>query len=1094
MKRYKIILMKSIAALSLLLSFSCENMQEKPKLFELLSADQTGITFNNRMQESKAVNLISFAPIYNGAGVGVGDLNNDGLEDLVFAGNMVSSKLYLNKGDMQFEDITETAGLTTDVWCNGVSLVDINADGLLDIYLTVSGVDVSKRRNLLFINQGDLTFIEKAAAYGLDDDGYSTHAAFFDYDLDGDLDMYLLTYGNNEGVDLKMVNDKKLDGTANSNDKLFQNNGNNTFTDVTLDAGILVEGYGLGIAIHDFNNDLYPDLYISNDFLFDDILYINNGDGTFSDQAKQYLSHTSQFGMGIDVQDFNNDALPDVMQLDMMPEDNYRQKKILGPMQFDFFNLSIQKGYTPQYMRNSLQLMQKGSGFSEIGQLAGVHQTDWSWSALFADFDANGQKDLMVTNGFRRNVTDFDFRNYVNEQLQLAEEEGKDPNAVALAIVQKTNDIKLPNYVFSPKNSLQFADSSSQWGIDQPSWSNGMIYADLDNDGDLDMVISNIDDEAFVYRNRLNQMESPSHFLKVVLKGTEQNPEAMGARVSIRQSGKEQHYFQSRVRGYLSNVSSTIHFGLGQDSSSVAVNVIWPNGNITEKTVNPSTTISFDMSESQPKFQPGTARNPLKDFNQAGHFGLAHRMEQNDYIDFNYEPLLPHQLSEEGVKMSKADINADGLDDFFIGGAAGKTGYFFIQQANGTFLKKGLNQDIAHEDTGVHFFDADGDGDSDLYVVSGSNEFEAGDPLYQDRLYLNDGLGNFEKSEALPKIRGSGVVVVSADIDGDGDLDLFVGGRLQPRAYPMPGKSYLLENREGKFIDVTDNWSSEIAEIGMVSDAVWEDMNNDGTPDLVLAGEFMGIHVFYNDGNRLYQKDTEQVLKAATGWWKTLWVGDINGDGTKDILAGNVGENTKYKVSPETPVQVYAKDYDLNGMIDPVMSYYHQGEEHIAHSKSTLESQINRYRKKFIKHEPFAKANFDQILEPELRTDTYTLRANTFSHHVFYQSPEGFKAQLLPLATQIAPITAIIAYKDYFYLSGNANNTEVAIGQYDAGRGNVLTFAEQENDLVTISAPLYTVTGEVKDAIILRVKQEDILVHSRNNDTLFVMPLSIRKK
>ena len=1083
--------LQSICVFVLLLAYSCGSHPETPMLFKKLPSEQTGITFNNRMQETKEVNLISFAPIYNGAGVGVGDLNNDGLEDLVFAGNMVSSKIYLNQGSMQFLDITEKAGFTTDVWCNGVSLVDINSDGFLDIYLTVSGVDAEKRKNLLFINQGDLTFKEEAANYGLDDNGYSTHAAFFDYDLDGDLDMYLLTYGNNEGVDLKMVNDKKLDGTAFSNDKLFRNNGDNTFTDVTLEAGILVEGYGLGIAIHDFNQDFFPDLYISNDFLYDDIVYINNGDGTFSDQAKEYLSHTSQFGMGIDIQDINGDALPDVMQLDMMPKDNYRQKKILGPMQYDFFNLSIKKGYTPQYMRNSLQIMQKGSGFAEIGQMAGVHQTDWSWSPLFADYDANGTKDLIVTNGFRRNVTDFDFRNYVNEQLQIAEEENKDPDAVALAIVKQTNDIKLSNYAYSPINDYQFADSTKSWGLDHPSWSNGMIYADLDNDGDLDIVISNIDDQAFVYRNELNERSDVPKYLKVKLEGTTKNPEAIGARVVLTQSGKKQHYYQSRARGYLSNVSSIIHFGLGQDSSAVQVRVIWPDGNVSDSIISTTNTLlKLDHENSKPEFKPGEAQNPLKNFNEASIYGLDQFIPQNEYVDFNYEPLLPHKLSEEGGKMTHADINGDGRMDFFVGGAAGEPGYFFIQQTNDKFLKKALSQDAQYEDIGVHFFDADNDNDMDLYVVSGSNEFESGHELYQDRLYLNDGLGNFTKSNQLPEIRSSGSVVVSADIDGDGDLDLFVGGRLKPRAYPLPGRSYLLKNQKGQFIDVTAQWSDQLSDIGMVTDAIWEDMNGDGTPDLILTGEFMGIHVFYNQDGKLVQKASDTELNKATGWWKTLWVGDIDGNGRKDILAGNVGENTKYKVSPETPVQVYAKDYDLNGMIDPVMSYFHEGEEQIVHSKSTLESQINRYRKKFIKHDPFAQANFDEILEPELRKDAFTLRANTFSHHVFYQKENGFEVKPLPLSTQVAPITTFVKQEDNFYTSGNAYHTEVAIGQYDASRGTVLHFDRQKNELMVKPSASYIIVGEIKDAISLQIGKQQIIIHSRNNDTLYVSTLT----
>lgn len=1075
-------------AIMLLFIGSCANNQEKPDtLFQLLSPKQTGIEFNNVMQETKEINLISFAPIYNGGGVAVGDFNNDGLEDLVFTGNMVSSKLYLNKGNMQFEDVTASAGMETSVWCNGASVVDINLDGLQDIYITVSGPDKSKRKNLLFINQGNMTFNEEAEKYGLADDGYSTHSAFFDYDLDGDLDMYLLTYGNNEGTDLKMVNKKIIDGTSLSNDKLFRNDGNGKFTDVTLEAGILVEGYGLGLAINDFNNDQYPDIYVSNDFLFDDIVYINNQDGTFTDKAKDYLQHTSQFGMGVDVQDFNNDLLPDIVQVDMMPEDNYRQKKILGPMAFDFFNLSIKEGYTPQFMRNSLQLNTAETGFAEIGQFAGIHETDWSWAPVFADYDANGSKDLIITNGFRRNVTDFDFRNYVREQLEIAKEKGNDPDEVALAIVKKTNDIKLANYAYAYNDDLTFTDKTDDWGLNTPTWSNGMIYSDLDNDGDLDLVISNIDDVAHIYQNSLNNKSEKPAYLKVKLEGNDANPEGIGSQIIISQGEKKQSYYQSKTRGYLSSLSPIAHFGLGSDSSEVMVRVIWPNGKMEEKSAQANTTTTFNISDASENVESEAIA--LDDANAAAKYGLDLVTQENDYVDFYYEPLLPHRLSQQGPALAKGDINGDGLDDVFVGGASGIGNYILIQTSNGQFKKQVLQENKTEEDTDAIFFDADGDGDLDLYIASGSNEFDEGNAAFQDRLFINNGRGRFDLSEtSIPSIKTSTSVVTAADFDKDGDLDLFIGGGLKPRQYPLPGTSYILENKGGVFTDITAEVAADISDIGMVRDATWADMNGDDQLDLVLTGEFMPITIFINQNGSFSNQTEELGLGNSTGWWKSILVTDIDNDGKLDIIGGNLGFNTKYEVSESEPLSIYAKDYDGNGMIDPIMSCYIDGEKHMLHSKSTLEAQVVAFKKRFLKHEAFAQANFDEILPADLRTDAYERHAQTFAHTAYLNKGEGFEAIELPLATQIAPLQSIIKSENKFYLSGNDYSTEVTVGQYDASRGFEMSFSNGKFQINPNSE--YRATGDVKEAIMVEVKNKLIIIHGVNNDELYVREIS----
>lgn len=1067
-----------------LLASACGN--GKKTLFHLVPPSQSGISFNNAMKESKATNLLNFAPIYNGAGVAVGDLNNDGLEDLFFTGNFVTSKLYINQGSLKFEDITKSAGLETTSWCNGVSIVDINADGYNDIYIAVSGSDSINRENLLYINNGDLTFKESAKSYGLNDNGYSTHSAFLDYDLDGDLDVYVLTYGNNEGTDLTLVNKKVTDGSAISNDRLYRNNGDNTFTNVSHEAGILIEGYGLGIAVNDLNNDQYPDIYISNDFLFDDIVYLNNQDGTFTDKSKEYLKHTSHFGMGIDFQDFNNDLLPDVVQVDMMPEDNYRQKKILGPMHFDFYNLSIKEGYTPQYMRNSLQMNQGEKGFSEIGQLAGINETDWSWAPIFADYDADGKKDLVITNGFRRNVTDWDFRNYIREQLEIAKGKGDDPDEVALEIVRKTNDLKLSNYAYAYNGDLTFRDVTTDWGLSKPTWSNGMVYADLDKDGDLDMVISNIDDVAHLYENTLDQKEISPNYLKISLKGSKNNPEGIGAKVVVNQGSAKQSHYQTKTRGYLSNVSSEIYFGFGENSSNAEVKVTWPNGKVQIKNTSLNTSILLDINDAADTIIIEDILS-LTSGNMASQLGLVHMTPENDYVDFNYEPLLPHRFSQEGPALAKGDFNGDGLDDLFVGGSAGSPSHTFLQNSRGTFDKNILADSEVYEDTDALLFDADKDGDLDLYVSSGSNEFEELDNRYQDRIYLNNGNGIFAlASEMLPEMHTSSGTVSTMDYDRDGDLDLFVGGRLTPRKYPMPGKSYILRNDNGKFSDVTNDIADDLQDIGMVTSSAWADIDGDNEVDLVLAGEFMPITIYQQNNGKFMNITSTLGLSNFTGWWNTLSVKDINGDGKLDIMAGNLGENTKYKVSVEQPLSVFAKDYDKNGMIDAIMSCFIGDEEHLLHSKSTLEGQVIGFKKRFVKHEPFAKATFDDIISPELREGAYVLKANTFKHMAFINSDNGYEAIALPNETQIAPLKVIKTDGSRYYLSGNDYTTEVVVGQYDASNGFELSYDSDLKGFKINPETNYRASGNIKSAVSITVGDKKYLVHAVTGQSLYV--------
>ena len=1075
-------------------------------LFRQVSSSQSGITFSNTIVESDSFNVIDYTYLYNGGGVGVGDVNNDGLDDIFFAGNQVSSRLYLNRGNLTFRDITQSAGVETSRWATGVAMVDINQDGWLDIYVCVaSKFGPTHSKNYLFINQRanangqEVTFIDQADRYGLADDGYSTQAAFFDYDHDGDLDMYLLTNGLEE-FSQNNARPKKTQGEGLSNDKLYRNDtplggGRGVFTDVTREAGILTEGYGLGITVNDVNLDGWPDVYVANDFITNDLLWINNGDGTFSDRAADYLKHQTHNGMGTDIADFNNDGLVDIMVLDMLPEDNFRQKMMFGKPNEDRFALTLRYGYTPQYVRNTLQLNngftpQGDPSFSEIGQLAGVSNTDWSWSALFADFDNDGYRDLLITNGYAKDVTDMDYASYRASASQFGTAEAKREKAVKLAALLK--EAKVHNYAFRNNRDLTFTDVSEDWGMTVPSFSNGTAFADLDNDGDLDVVMNNINDEAFVYENTLKA--SPErNYLRVALAGPPGNQTGLQATVRLRYDQQQQYHHHTVYRGYKSTVENTIHFGLGAHASVDSVEVTWPDGRyqlLKNVPANQTITVRYEDAIDTPPAPPPHPTPLLANVSSALSLDYQHREE--DFVDFKYEPLLPRRYSQDGPCLATGDINGDGADDFYVGGAKRQPGQFFVQQADGQFVERTLPGDSIYEDLGGLLFDADQDGDQDLYVVSGGNEFVANDPAYRDRFYRNDGQGNFTPdSSAIPAITASGSCVRAADYDQDGDLDLFVGSRLVPKRYPLPASSYVLRNEGGRFVDVTAQIAPDLIELGLVTDAQWTDYDQDGAIDLLVVGEWMPITFFRNEGGQFANAIR---LAHTTGWWNCLLTGDFDQDGDPDYIVGNLGLNTRYHASDDEPLRVYTKDYDQDGRIDPVLTYYIMGEEYPAAYRDALSDQMNPMRRRFPKYETYATTTFDKLFTTTELEGAYVLEAECLTTSYLENQSDGtFAVRDMPLITQTAPVHHMITddlngdgHLDVLMV-GNSYAPDVHVGRYDAFVGQALLGdGTGQFRPLTLGESGFHVDTDAKDIIQLKRNGKPAWVVASNNDSLRV--------
>lgn len=1083
-----------------LLSLELHSCSQSPgsedRLFQYLTSAQTHIAFANTIIETDSINILTYEYLYNGGGVGVLDVNNDGLSDLFFTGSQVPNALYLNKGNFQFEDISASAGIALkNEWCTGVSIIDINSDGYDDIYVCVGGMG---NKNIfpdkLFINQGDLTFKEMANEYGLADSGESIQSVFFDYDKDGDLDMYLLIGG---GFEKSAITARPIleHGENRNTDKLFRNTydstlGHPVFEDVSAQAGILLEGFGLGVSIIDANMDSWPDVFVSNDYLSRDVLYINNQDGTFTDESLSYFKHTSHFSMGNDVGDINNDGLPDIVTVDMLPENHARRKLMFGPNDHDRFYMAVKHKYGYQYMRNMLQLNRGNNSFSEIGQLAGIHQTDWSWAPLLADFDNDGYQDLYITNGFGRDITDLDFVKFRSDAATPFSDRNK-VQKIFLDSLRNRPSIILPNYMYRNEGNLTFSNQSANWGFTQPSISNGAAYTDLDNDGDLDLVVSNINQEAFIYKNTTVEKYSSSNFIKIKLKGSAFNRTGLGTSISLYAGGNLQFRNHQIVHGFQSSVENTIHFGLGKEKIIDSLIVKWPDGKATYvRNVASNKTLELDYEQAViPTDVDKNIQPPY--FSQTDVIEFKHTETENN--DFRIQPLLLHGFSNQGPALAIGDVNGDGLDDAFIGGAYGSSGEIFIQSNKNKFEKRTLlSEDF--EDTGAIFFDADGDNDLDLYVVSGGSERYANHKNYQDRLYLNDGKGNFHHDvSALPPMLSSKSVVTAGDYDQDGDLDLFVGGRVTPGGYPEIPESYILQNQDGKFVDVTDKLNPAIKNIGMVTTAVWTDFNNDSRLDLVIAGESMRITFLKNTGEGFIDITDHTSLKESYGMWNSLLPGDFDNDGDMDFVAGNLGLNNPFKVTPEKPLEVYYADFDNSGSIKPIFSYYDEGKAYPIASLDQLTGQLPSLKKFLLHYRDYAKTTTHELLKLT-NNNSYKILPCKVLTTSFIENlgNDQFSISPLPIQTQFAPVNGMVA-EDIdldglldLILVGNNYGQDVVHGRYDASVGSVLinqgsnTFKSLTTDQTN-----FEVKGDAR--AIARIELSDgnsgVLV-SQNNDSL----------
>jgi enediyne biosynthesis protein E4 len=1024
---------------------SCKN--ESNTLFTSLDKNSTGINFQNTFFDDGPLNVANYIYFYNGGGVAVGDINNDGLPDLLFTGNMVRNRLFLNKGNFQFEDITNRSGVAEKQgWCTGATMVDINNDGRLDIYICRSAdARPEMRKNLLFINNGDLTFTEKAEEYGLADSGYSTQAAFFDYDKDGDLDCFIINHSTQKytaGVQDNPGLRKEYNPASAS--KLYRNDGGH-FTDVSLQAGITsnVLTFGLSVAVSDLNNDGWPDVYVSNDFNEPDYLFINNRDGTFTEQLPKCMDETSLFSMGSDAADYNNDGYTDLLTLDMLAEDNQTQKMHSGAENFDKLQYLFTQGFYYQYSRNMLQKNNGNGTFSEVGQLAGVSNTDWSWSALFADYDNDGYKDLFVTNGYVKDYTQMDFLKYSIDRL-IRSKQGEEVDAIP-EYIKKMPTIQIPNFIFKNNGNETFTKKTAEWGLNKPGVSAGAAYVDLDNDGDLDLVIDNANDFASIYRNNSETLVK-NNFLKIKLKGEEKNQWGIGSKVTLYSNGDKYYQELMPVRGFESSVDPVLNFGVGKKSIIDSVIVVWPNNKMqTLKSVKTNQTISINIKDANAVWTYDSLATGSKYFTTQPALNFTHR--ENQFNDFTVQTLLINYLSRQGPCMAKADVNKDGREDIFVGGAKGQASQLFIQTADGHFTNKlepSIAKDSLSEDVAAEFFDADGDGDMDLYVGSGGYEFSENDPALQDRLYMNDGHGNFVRKEnALPQILISTGCVKAADIDGDGDMDLFVGARLIPGKYPVaPDSKILLNDGKGNFTDVTAQVAPSLNQLGMVTDALWMDLNNDRQPDLIAVGEWMPIKVFINQKGRLVDQSSQYIKFPSSGWWNKIYADDFDGDGDKDLVIGNIGLNTQFHSNEKEPLQLYYKDFDGNGSIDPVFCYYINGVSYPANSRDDLADQLPMVKKKFLEYHEYADATINDVFTPEQLKDARLLTVSEQSTLYLQNDGEkGFNKKPLPVEAQYAPVYAITSLdankdgKKDLLLGGNNSWTRIKYGRFSANHG-----------------------------------------------------------
>jgi hypothetical protein len=1073
------------------------------KLFTKMPSQYTGVRFENRVTDTPEFNIFTYRNFYNGGGVAIGDLNGDGLPEIVLTSSQDGPRLYLNEGGFRFKDLTDAAGLRQrgTFWSNGVTMADVNADGLLDIYVCRAGNQGPERRaNALWINQGPgkngvPTFVEQAKEYGIADEGFAVHAAFLDYDRDGDLDLFIINNSPSPVSGFGVRNTRDIRDKYGGH-KLYRNDRGH-FVDVSEQAGIYGAeiGFGLGLGVSDVNRDGWPDVYVSNDFHERDYLYINRGNGTFAESIVREMPSISYFSMGMDIADVDNDGLPDVYTTDMLPEDEYRLRTMASFEGWDTYQARVRDGYHYQFMRNMLQHNNGNGTFSDVGQMAGVSQTDWSWSALITDLDLDGFKDIYVTNGLVRDVTSQDYVAFLanKETMRDAKSGGR---VDYMKLINAMPQTRIPDYAFHNQGDLTFKNEATAWGLDTPNFSSGAAYGDLDGDGALDLVVNNVNDEAFVYRNNTRTLHPENRFLQVKLAGEGKNRFGIGAQVILR--GGSQTFFQevSPSRGFESSVDHVLTFGVGARDTLDTLTVVWPDGrtNIRARVAS-NQRVAVRQSEAM-KLPPGVkpaAPTHLTDVTDQTAIGFAHH--ENDFVDFDRERLIPKMLSIEGPYMAVADVNGDGLDDLFVGGARDQPGQLLIQQANGRFEKSnaGLFEiDAVSEDLGAVFFDANGDHRPDLYVVSGGNEFSDLAPALQDRLYLNDGNGKFHKAEGyLPPETMSGSRVVAADYDGDGDLDLFVGGRVVPLHYGRNPRSMLLRNDgTGHYTDATDKMAPGLADVGMVTDAIWQDVDGDSRVDLVVVGEWMPIVIFHNAGGGRLTKALVPGLEKSNGWWNRIIAGDFTGDGKIDFVVGNLGINSRLRATALEPATMYVKDFDGNGFDDQVVACYSHGRSYPLVLRDDLIKAIPPLKVRFLNYKDYAQQGVTDIFPPPQLEGALVKTVHTFSSSLVRNEGNGaFTLVPLPREAQVAPVYGMIAHDVDgdgtldLLLAGNFDGFKPEIGRMSASYGLLLrggkggTFTP-----VPTARSGFFVPGQSRDIQRLRTKNGGMYVVTRNND------------
>ena len=1066
------------------LSCSKKDINVSSKVFKQVEKQTSKIDFSNILTENDSLNYLTYGYMYMGGGVSAGDINNDGLIDLYFTGNMVPNKLYINKGNLKFEDVSVTANVSGDKrWYTGVTMVDINNDGFLDIYCSVSG-KYGTRENQLFVNNQDGTFSEKAKKYGIADSGNSVQSVFFDYDLDGDLDLYIANYPQTPfNAPNSYYFFKKQNAKDSETDKLYRNDGA-FFVDVTKESGLKSFGLSLSVTVGDVNQDGWPDLYVSNDFSTPDLFYINNQNGTFSERSKELTKNTSFYGMGVDIADINNDQLLDIFQVDMTAQDNRRSKANMASMNPQLFWSTVNSGFGYQYMQNSLQINNglvndSLPDFSNLSRLAGISSTDWSWGPIIADFDNDGLKDIFVANGTRREINNKDYFG----KLEKSKNKRDSLLEKSLAIPSEPID----NFIYHNKGDLNFEKANEKWGISFKGFTNGSVYVDLDNDGDLEIVTNNIDDYASLFENTSATI---NNYITLKFKGTAKNLFGIGVKAYVKTKETTQFQEMTLTRGFQSSVAPQLHFGLGKADIIDNLKIQWPDGKIEILTnIKPNQFITLDHKNAIESIQnPNPFITKLFQTEKDKAIIAEHLHQENTYNDFIKEILLPHQTSRLGPALAVGDLNGDSLDDFIIGGSSQyHTGIYF--QTTKGFVKQEIQtilEDKNHEDLGIHIFDANGDGAKDIYIVSGGNEFEPDSDALQDRLYINNGTGSFEKaSEALPRMLTSGSRVHSFDYDKDGDLDLFVGGRLIPANYPLPADSYILENRSTKenikFVDVTHKIAPGLEKLGMVTDGIWTDYDNDGWVDLIIVGEWMPITVFKNNQG-IFENITEKLnLDDTTGWWFSINEGDFDKDGDLDFIVGNLGLNYKYKATESETFDIYFNDFDNNKKNDIVLSYFNNGKEYPLRGRECSSQQMPGIKQKFKNYASFSTATLEDVYTQEYLENALHYQVKSFAS-VYLENKNGeFIVHRLPNLAQVSNINQILV-NDFdndsnldVIIAGNLYSSEVETPRSDASNGLFLKGDGHGNfqPIIGIESGLYA-PGDVKDMATISIRNEQL--------------------